>query len=156
MKKEKLNESAEAGVIFISLGPDDYHGAPEVDTIFPSTDSHSEFPTIPDKEWVFRTWLESGYNSFNQGDWDGDIDNEEEVEEGKKEYFELYGDLPLYYATYMIVMNNESNQKAIIEAINNDVQDLVYSDFEDKLNPDDFVNILNDIKGIESACVLTR
>jgi hypothetical protein len=56
----------------------------------------------------------------------------------------------------MIVMNDKSNQKAIIEDINNDIQDIVYGDFEGKPDPDDFIKVLNDIKGIESACVLTR
>lgn len=157
MKKEKLNESAEAGAMFISLLPDDYHGAPEVHSVFPSSitaDFSSDvFPTIPSKENVFDNWLAAGYNAFDMG-WDGDFDNPHEVEEGQKETFELYGDMPLYYATYMILMNDELNPQEIIENINYDVQDASYNG--DKLDPDDFVKLLNSIQGIIAAYVLIR
>jgi hypothetical protein len=157
MKKEKLNESAEAGAMFISLHPDDYHGAPEVDTVFPSSIpggfSGDVFPTIPSREEVFNDWLAAGYNAFDTG-WDGDFDNPHEVEEGQKETFELYGDMPLYYATYMIVMNDELNPQEIIENINYDIQEESYNG--NNLDPDDFVKLLNGIQGIIAAYVLTR
>ena len=51
-------------------------------------------------------------------------------------------------------MNDELNPQEIIENINYDVQDASYNG--DKLDPDDFVKLLNSIQGIIAAYVLIR
>lgn len=87
-------------IYFFTLKPNDYNGLPELDVLFPDSNSNSDFPKIPTEEEVKHLFFEAGYSTY---------DAEDEIQHlgGLDKYFQKYGNLPVYYAIYVIVVDEE-------------------------------------------------
>ena len=65
--------------------------------MFPDSNSNSGFPKIPSEEEVKHLFFEAGYSTY---------DAEDELQRlGLDGYFQKYGNLPLYYAVYVIIVD---------------------------------------------------
>jgi hypothetical protein len=114
-------------ISFFTLLPDDYHGAPRVDSISPP----GPVPDPPDYDDVFAAWSEAGYNSYQMGscadedyDEDEDEDNEDDDDNdnpSEVECFEEYGYADFYCAVYMVISDEEDflrrNESEIAEEL---------------------------------------
>lgn len=94
-------------IYFFNLKPNDYNGLPELNVLFPDynsnsgfpfSNSNSGFPKILSEEEVKHLFFEAGYSTY---------DMEDEIQQlgGLDEYFQKYGNLPLYYAVYVIIVD---------------------------------------------------
>ena len=114
-------------IFFLTLTPDDYHGAPMVQEF-----TDTEFPLPSDKEDVFDAWRQAGYNSYSMGDF-----------ESEEEAFEEYGNYPCFYATYIIYAN--SNDELISERIIEEITDVSY---EGSVSVEGACNAIREVPGV--------
>ena len=155
MKNLKVNESSGNGdIIIFSLLPDDYHGSPEITDIFPSKSPGGNFPMIPSEGEVFSAWSAAGYNSYQMGG------SGEDDEDGEEEYgmFQQFGNMEIYYAVYLITIDDSSKRDRILSDIRDQAEEEVYAntDGDAKMSQDDFIKMLKGIDGITSAIVLMK
>ena len=155
MKNLKVNESSGNGdIIIFSLLPDDYHGSPEITDIFPSKSLGGSFPMIPSKDEVFSAWSAAGYNSYQMGG------SGEDDDDGEEEYgmFQQFGNMEIYYAVYLITIDDSSKRDRILSDIRDQAEEEVYAntDGDAKMSQDDFIKMLKGIDGITSAIILMK
>jgi len=148
MENENLPENAgNQKVFFIKFLPDDYHGEPEIDTIFPP----DRFPVMSTYDEIFEAWCRAGYNAYSyreeEEDYDEDADENPDTE---RRYFDLYGDMPMYYSIYMVLADNESVFDSVAEHLSD------FSEYgERKVSVEECVGILKDINGISFVLPIT-
>ena len=84
-------------IYFFNLKPNDYNGFPELDVLFPDSKPNSGFPKIPTEEEVKHLFFEAGYSTYDMDD---------EIQQlGMDGYFQRFGNPPVYYAIYVIVVD---------------------------------------------------
>jgi len=85
-------------IYFFNLKPDDYNGLPELNVLFPDSNSNLGFPKIPSQEEVKHLFFEAGYSTY---------DAEDEIQQlgGLDGYFKKWGNLPVYYVIYVIIVD---------------------------------------------------
>jgi hypothetical protein len=132
MEQKGVNQA-----VIIKLLPDDYHGMPEIVTKFPP----DPFPTFPTREEVFQAWSNAGYNAYNMGG----------GQQSEREVFEEFGDMGLYYAIYIMIIDNP----AVLEAnyLENRIQDATMSG-EIEMGIPEFVEMCEKIPGINKVIPL--
>lgn len=124
-------------VVFITLRPDDYHGSPEWDSVFPP----DPFPSIPDRNYIFDLWSKAGYNSWSMGDF-----------ETEEEAFEQYGDSPIYYAVYLLILEN----KKVLEDLRSELQEFWDESCDSTIKPDKLAKWFKKQKGVKEAFVILK
>ena len=146
MKKYlKLNESTESAAIFMTLIPGDYHGYPAIHETFITGESGGNFPKIPTEKEVFDAWLISGYSDFAASGGG--------TEEDKSDLFQTYGNKPLYYAIYFIIIDGSADMESVLDEIKDWIDGLMNIEGEGE-DPATVVKILNDIEGITYAAYI--
>jgi hypothetical protein len=84
----------------------------------------------------------------------------EDDDDGAEEYgmFEQFGNMEIYYAVYLIIIDDSSKRDRILSDIRDYTEEEMYSnvDGDAKMSQDDFIKLLKGIDGITSAIVLMK
>ena len=148
MENENLPVNAgNQKVFFIKFLPDDYHGEPEIVAISPP----DRFPVMATYNEVLEAWCRAGYNAYSyreeEEDYDEDTDENPDTE---RRYFDLYGDMTMYYAIYMVLADDGS----VFDRISEDLSD--FSEYgHKKISVEECVDVLKDAKGISFVLPIT-
>lgn len=126
-------------VVFISFGPDDYHGSPQISQACPP----DPFPEIPTEEQIFDSWCEAGYNAFYWKDEDPDTENDTEWES-----FQKFGNFPFYYYVYMLQIGDTKVLEEISSAIGDAIiEEQLYQ--SEQITQEKIVSIIEGVDGVD-------